>query len=172
MVPSRPRAGLAHPDWVVASLKCCRMCPRKALGRLSWYSLLVRVRDEVAVLRPAFWGLCLLVPCPIHRPEHAANRQRRQKQKRYGEGWDVGGDVSMGSVAPACLLQGLLLRGRYFTADQEVPGSAPGASGREEDKGCRQGDFTVSLGTRYSVELSPMAAACSTAGSPKGERAP
>ena len=130
------------------------------------------MRDEVAVLRPAFLGLCLLVPCPIHRPEHAASRQRRQKQKRNGEGWDVGGDVSMGSVAPACLLQGLLLRGKYFTADQEVPGSAPGASGREEDKCSRQGDFTVSLGTRYGVELSPTAAACSTAGSPKGECAP
>ena len=123
----------------------------------------------MAVLRPAFLGLCLLVPCPNHGPEHAASRQRRQKQKRNGEGWDVGGDVSMESASAACLLQGLLVRGKYFTADQEVPGSAPGASGREEDKCCRQGGFTVFLGTRYSVELSPTAAACSTAGNPKGE---
>ena len=48
----------------------------------------------------------------------------RRRQKQDGERWDVGADVSMGIMAPAYLL---LLRGKYFTADHEVPGSAPGA---------------------------------------------
>ena len=124
MVSTRPRAGTAQPKRVLTSLRSCEVFKEG--------SELAELVDPVGEDEPqggnaegCMFVLCLLVPSPVHRPKHAATRQRRQKQKQDGEGWDVGADMSVGSVA--CLLQGLLLRAENLTADQEAPGSAPGA---------------------------------------------
>ena len=120
MVPSRPRAGLAHPDWVVASLKCCRVS-QEGSGQAELVEPLGEGEGRGGSAEACIFGL-VFAGSLSHPQVRAHSKQAEETKAKAGwRGLGCGSRCEHGECGRSLPAAGAIAQGRAFDCRSRGP---------------------------------------------------